>query len=447
MAIIPPTIQEIQQQLVNHLNLSINSGQTDSSKLVDGNIRNSGIRGIANSFSAGFDENNDVINQLLKQLFPQDATGIYLEAWAAWFGITRLSAVKATGNVVFTGTATTSIPSGTLIQKTDGTSYETLATTPISAQTINVSSITRSGTLATVTTAGNHNLATGVSVTHAGAVQTDYNITAIISVTSDTTYTYTVAGSPTTPATGTITTSFITASISVQASDFGVGGNAGNGSQLTLTSPLPSVDNACYVGYSGLVNGLNLEEDEALRIRLQERTSNFTAPFTQSGLPVFIRQAVAGVTRIWVKDATPSAGYVTIYFVRDNDVNILPTSAQSLTVKNAIIDADTGIKPASTPDSYVLVSAPTGVIADFTFSSLSPNTTAMQTAITATLTDYFKSDSVAEGTDVTANEYNALIFGVIDANGNSPTFTLSSPVSTISVASGQLAVKGTIIYP
>lgn len=446
MAIELPTIQELQSRIANDLILAINAGQTDTSKYVT-DVRNSALGGITNSMAGGFDENNDIINQLIIQLFPQTATGIYLERWASFFGITRNSAVKAVGNVVFTGTVTTAIPNGTLVQKADGTQYATTALGTISAQSINVSSITRSGTIATLTTPSNHNLATGVSVTVSGADQTEYNVTAVITVISETTFTYTVSGSPATPATGTMSVAFTTANVPIEASEFGDEGNASAGSQLSLVSPLVGVDETCYVDYNAIINGIDIESDDALRIRLQERTANFTAPFTAAGLPVFIKDNISGVTRIWVETATPSAGYVTIYFTRDGDVNIIPTSAQALAVKDAIIAVDTGIKPANTPDDYVIVSGPTPVSIDFTFTALSPNTTDMQTAITNTLTDYFKSDSVNVATDITANEYNALLFSVIDADGNSPTFTLSSPSGTVSVTDGELAILGTITYP
>ena len=69
-----------------------------------------------------------------------------------------------------------------------------------------VSSITRSGTTATATTAVDHALAVGHSVTIAGAVETDYNgVFVVLTAPTSTTFTYTVSGSPTTPATGTIT--------------------------------------------------------------------------------------------------------------------------------------------------------------------------------------------------------------------------------------------------
>lgn len=67
-----------------------------------------------------------------------------------------------------------------------------------------VTSITRASTTATVTTSGSHGLSTGAYVVIAGATQTDYNLNTIITVTGANTFTYTVANSPATPATGTI---------------------------------------------------------------------------------------------------------------------------------------------------------------------------------------------------------------------------------------------------
>jgi uncharacterized phage protein gp47/JayE len=447
MAIEFSTISQIQERLANALILAVNAGQLDTSKQIDPNIRNSFALGLVKSMSAGFDENNDNIKEVLKQLFPQTATDEYLELWASWFGITRKDPVKAEGYAVFTGTASTTIPNATTIQKADGTQYETQTSATISAQTIGITTLTRSGSTATATTTANHNLATGVSVAIAGASQTEYNTTAIINVISNTQFTYTISGTPTSPATGTITASFTSAFVAIKAIDYGVNGNSAGGSQLTLISPIVDVNDNCYLSYDGLTLGLDAETDDQLRSRLNERCANFTAPFTASGLPVFIKERIAGITRVWVQTATPSAGYVTIYFTRDNDTNIIPTSSQVNAVKNAIIDVDNGIKPANTPDNYVIVSSPTAVPIAITFATLSPNTIAMKNAITTTLTDYFKSPSINVGGDITLNELNALIYGVIDEDGNSPTFTLSAPTSTTVISDSQLAILGTITYP
>lgn len=73
---------------------------------------------------------------------------------------------------------------------------------------LRVSSVTRSGSTATVTTAAAHGYATGDYVTHAGAGEAAYNIRAKVTVTASTTYTFAVVGTPATPATGTITATY-----------------------------------------------------------------------------------------------------------------------------------------------------------------------------------------------------------------------------------------------
>ena len=68
-----------------------------------------------------------------------------------------------------------------------------------------VSGITRSSTTATATTSTAHGYATGNRITIAGSNQSDYNGTFEITVTGAAAFTFTVANSPTTPATGTMT--------------------------------------------------------------------------------------------------------------------------------------------------------------------------------------------------------------------------------------------------
>lgn len=447
MAIVIPSIKDIQQRIANDLILSINSGQLDTSKHIDPTLRNSFAKGIVDAMAGGFDENNDILNQVLTEIFPQTATGIYLERWASWFGITRKSAVKAAGYLVVGGTATTLIPATTALQKSDGTAFTTVSDATITAQSISVSSITRSGSTVTVTTTSNHNLATNIPVTITGAVETDYNVTSKpVSVTGLTTFTFEIATTPTSPATGTILCAFTTAFVNVVASDFGSAGNAANGATFNLVSPIAGVNDSLYASYEGLTGGLDIETDESLRARLLERTANFAAPFTSAGLPIFIKEKVAGVTRIWVQDATPSPGYTTIYFARDND-GIIPTGQQVTDVKDAIINTSTGIKPANMPDSYVVVAAPTALTQNFVFSVLSPNTADMKSAITESLTDFFKSSAVVIGQEIPLTQINNVIYSTLDSAGNQPTFTLTTPSGAISPTASQLPVLGTITYP
>lgn len=75
----------------------------------------------------------------------------------------------------------------------DGTRWFFIATTD-TAQTI--SSITKSGTTATLTTAAPHGLVTGNRVTISGAVSSEYNGTFVITVTGASTFTYIMANAP-----------------------------------------------------------------------------------------------------------------------------------------------------------------------------------------------------------------------------------------------------------
>lgn len=71
--------------------------------------------------------------------------------------------------------------------------------------TVNVASITRDSSIATVTTPSPHGFNTGDIVLIAGASQTPYNAEFRVTVTSTTTFTFAVTGEPASPATGTIT--------------------------------------------------------------------------------------------------------------------------------------------------------------------------------------------------------------------------------------------------
>ncbi|MCU4393392.1 hypothetical protein [Acinetobacter parvus] len=71
--------------------------------------------------------------------------------------------------------------------------------------TVNVASITRDSSIATVTTASVHGFNTGDIILIAGANQTPYNAEFRVTVTSTTTFTFAVTSEPASPATGTIT--------------------------------------------------------------------------------------------------------------------------------------------------------------------------------------------------------------------------------------------------
>jgi head-tail adaptor len=78
-----------------------------------------------------------------------------------------------------------------------------VAAQQLEAASVSVSSITRSGSTATVTTSASHGLVTGDYTRISGATEEDYNGQFSITKTNATVFTYAVANAPSTPAGGT----------------------------------------------------------------------------------------------------------------------------------------------------------------------------------------------------------------------------------------------------
>lgn len=233
--------------------------------------------------------------------FPDTALGAELDRWLAIHGKSRLSATKANGNVVATGTVGGLVPVGTVLTISTG-NYTSTSSATISAQTISVTSLTLTGQTATVATLSPHNLANNVTTTIAGADQTQYNIAANITVTGLNTFEYQVVDSPITPATGTITAAFTSASVPVEAVDFGVVGNVSAGSELKLQSPLVNVDDTLAVDFGDIGGGTDREDPESARARMLFKIQNPVAHFNASDISDKARE-VAGVTRVFVQEA------------------------------------------------------------------------------------------------------------------------------------------------
>jgi len=124
-------------------------------------------------------------------------------------------------------------------------------------------------------------------------------------------------------------------------------------------------------------------------------------------------------------------------------------SSEAAVVKAAIISGVAGVDgvlPLEMAEADLIVSPPTAVVMDFSFTTLSPNTDDMQNAITESLTDFFKNNTILE-TNVRATQYNNIIFSTLDSNGNQPAFALSAPSGDETIGAGEIAILGTISYP
>ncbi len=382
------------------------------------------------------------LEELILQLFIDTAEGEFLDRLASSRDIIRFAATEGTGNIIFTGTPGSTVPISTTLQSSDGESYLTQAEATIAANSISVT-IERVGTVATVTAASAHNLATGLDVTISGADQTEYNGVQSVNVIDETTFSYTVAGSPATPATGTILAAYDSAFAPIESDNEGEDVNLAAGAELTLGSPISGITTAANLDFAGVTGGADLESDTSFRARAIDKWQNPNTPFNVAGITTQAK-LVAGVTRVFVQEITPAVGQVTVYFTRDNDDDgPIPSAGEVTEVKDNILL----IKPAHTSDADVIVEAPAAVTVNFTISGISPSTTTMQDSIRNNLDQLF-AEGTSVGVTLLRNDYISAVNRTVDTVTGDvlEVFTINNPVGDIAVASNELPVLGTVSF-
>jgi uncharacterized phage protein gp47/JayE len=397
-----------------------------------------------------------VVRDLEQELFPQTATGEFLEQWGSYEDLPRNPAAGAQGLVSLNGTIATVISAGQQFTGSNDVVYTVLSPAAVEAVSLLVTSLTRSGTTATAVTPSPHRLATGMKTTISGAVETAYNGLMTVTVTGESTFTYQVAGSPTTPATGTITEASNFASLNVEAVTTGPNTNLLAGAILNVG--LPNLASLAYVQFSGLGGGADLESDTDYRDRIIESRANISGVFTEDQIKIAAR-TISGNTRVFVKRPitalgsgtpgtpaySPAAGQVVVIILRDNDANIIPTQSILDQTKTAIITK--GRLPAHTREADVFVLAPVAQIIDFNFSAILPNTETMKTSIRNQLIAFFQ-DSVTFEEDIPAPSYQGAIQSTRDTvtGDRLQSFTLSTPTAAIAVADGNIPILGAVTF-
>lgn len=388
---------------------------------------------------------------LRSQMFWDTADGESLERWAnIWIG-PKNAATQSSGNVVATGTVLASITIGNLLTDTDGLVYETTATVAIAEVIASVASIESVGTTASVTLSAFESLGNNVSITIAGANEAVYNGTFPIVVLDDGTvdFTYTLLSAFTGTASGTITATFNRAVVPVTSQDFGSATDKTLNETLTFSATIAGINSQTRVDQSGLGGGTDLESDDDYRSRMLERIRGNLAFYTVDTIKVFIRDSVAGVTKVWVFPPDDpqggEPGQTIIYFIRGNDDDIIPSASEVQQVEDIMISDQ---KPANQASVDLIVSAPAEEVQDFTFLSIVPDTTTMREAIGSNLSAFFI-DETEVGEAVTVDQYRSVIQETFDPETgvSLETFVLSMPTGDLGGGVGTLVTLGDVNFP
>lgn len=227
-----------------------------------------------------------------------------------------------------------------------------------------------------------------------------------------------------------------TASAPVEAINAGFDGNASAGTIVSFVSPVAGINTQATVASAEITGGADIEDIEEYRARLLEYEQNPPMGGNKKDYEVWAKE-VSGVTRAWCYPIENGAGTVTVRFMMDNSyANGIPHQADIARVQNHI----ESLRPAT---AVVTVAAPTTDTVNITFSALSPNTTAIKTAVTENLQKLFKSSSTEPGVKLYLSKINEAISttpGVTDHK-------LSAPSADINPSTGHIPVLGTITFP
>jgi uncharacterized phage protein gp47/JayE len=233
-----------------------------------------------------------------------------------------------------------------------------------------------------------------------------------------------------------ITVSGLQATTTVTAVAPSAASNGYAGQTANLVTPVLGVQTAAVLGL--LAGGGDLESDDSLRERLLNRIQQ---PPQGGDANDYVQWTLAtpggGATRAWVVAEQFGQGTVGVAFVCDGNgagAAILPSAAQIAAVA-AFIDT---VRPVT---AHVTVYAPVAVPIDFAIEGLSPDTLAVQQAITAELADLLAREGQPGGTILLSHMRSA-----ISSAAQEWDYELVTPAANVVLSPGQIPVMGRVVW-
>lgn len=240
----------------------------------------------------------------------------------------------------------------------------------------------------------------------------------------------------TTDALGTVAGGTVT--VAITATVAGADGNTAAAVALTLVVPIAGIDSAATVAVGGLIDGVDTENDDSLRSRLQARIQQ---PPHGGAAFDYVKWAldVEDVTRAWCFPLNRGNGTVDVYFVVDDHaVSIIPDAAKVQEVQD-YIDA---LRPVT---ADALAVAPTAAPINFTI-AIVPPTAEVKAATLAELEDLLRreaepGDGLNSGTILLSHIREAISLAAGETD-----YTLTAPNADVVPAAGEIATMGVITW-
>lgn len=224
------------------------------------------------------------------------------------------------------------------------------------------------------------------------------------------------------------------ATVAVKAVNAGVGGNTPAAGVLTMVNSITGVATSVTVAAGGLVDGLDSESDESLRVRLLDRIQQ---PPHGGAIFDYVKWAkeVAGVTRAWAEGNYIGLGTVGVTFVMDGEADIIPDSDKVDEVQ-AYIDSPYR-RPAT---AAVYVYAPTAVPMNFTI-HLAPDNADIRANVATSLRELLRRQA-EPGATILISKIREAVSVAAGENDN----VVTVPSANVTHDPGEIAVMGTITW-
>jgi hypothetical protein len=389
----------------------------------------------------------------VNQSFWQTADDDFLVLIGEYDKVYRFAAQTSKGFCAVQGVLNTVVPLGTQLNA-QGFTYRVLQDSIAQVFSGEVSLTLSAGIVTAVTTAV-HSLSTGLAVNITNAIQAGYNGSYVVTVLDENTFAYEITASGLTSDNGDYDSTY--ALLNIESDETGIGVNLDAGA--TLSIGVVDINDTAYVGVGAIAGGLELESIEDYRVRVGE--SHVVTPGIAT-IPseVVSAKKIEGNTRVFpyrgqktpsgvpgTSGYIPSLGETVIYILRDNDINIIPNTAQLEETKQQILNDN--LWPSLVPVENLYLLPPILVEEDFIFASITPNTVNMQNAITNQLVSFFR-DNAQVGLPeyaIKIEEINSFLGQVQDQTGAIlEDFTLNSPNGDLVAGSGEVYIRGDVTF-
>lgn len=224
--------------------------------------------------------------------------------------------------------------------------------------------------------------------------------------------------------------------INVTAVKAGADGNTTGGETISLQTPIANItSDAISLASTPIDGGADIETIDALRVRLSERLQD---PPDGGGPNDYVAWAkeVSGVTRAWEVAQALGPGTVQVFFVRDDDSNLIPSVSEVAEVQ-AYIDAVAPVTAA------VTVTAPASVSQNFSLAVKVADgytLSEVKTNIEAELTDLLKAEGGPAKT-IRLSQFREAISAALGESYH----TMTSPAADVTYGAAEVPVLGSVV--